>query len=51
MASLTPAAVLGLERELGSLEAGKLANLSIFDREFNVVETIVRGRLLNRPSV
>jgi N-acetylglucosamine-6-phosphate deacetylase len=44
MASLTPARVLGLDREIGSLEAGKLANLAVFDRDFNVVATILRGR-------
>jgi N-acetylglucosamine-6-phosphate deacetylase len=44
MASLTPARVLGLDRELGSIEAGKLANLAVFDRQFNVAETIMRGR-------
>lgn len=44
MASLTPARVLGLERELGSIEKGKLANLSVFDRDFNIIETILRGR-------
>lgn len=51
MASLTPAAVLGLDRELGSLEVGKLANLAIFDREFNAIGTVVRGRLLDRSAV
>jgi len=44
MASLTPARVLGLDRELGSLEAGKRANLAVFDRDFNVVTTILNGR-------
>jgi N-acetylglucosamine-6-phosphate deacetylase len=44
MASLTPARVLGLDREVGSLEAGKRANLAVFDQDFNVVTTILRGR-------
>jgi N-acetylglucosamine-6-phosphate deacetylase len=48
MASLTPARVLGLERELGSIEKGKLANLSVFDRDFNIIETILRGRSVFR---
>jgi N-acetylglucosamine-6-phosphate deacetylase len=43
MASLTPAAVLGLDRELGSLAPGKIANLAVFDREFRVVGLIFRG--------
>jgi N-acetylglucosamine-6-phosphate deacetylase len=46
MASLTPARVLGLDREIGSLEQGKLANLAVFDQDFNVVATILRGREL-----
>ena len=44
MASLNPARVLGLDGEIGSLEAGKLANLAVFDRDFNVVATVGRGR-------
>jgi len=44
MASLTPARVLGLDSEMGSIEAGKLANLAVFDQDFNVVSTILRGR-------
>jgi N-acetylglucosamine-6-phosphate deacetylase len=44
MASLTPARVLGLDREIGSLEAGKRANLAVFDKQFNAVEVYVRGR-------
>ena len=44
MASLNPARVLGLDGEIGTLEPGKLANLAVFDRDFNVVATIRRGR-------
>jgi N-acetylglucosamine-6-phosphate deacetylase len=44
MATLNPARVLGLESSLGSLEEGKLANLVIFDREFTVGRTIIKGR-------
>jgi N-acetylglucosamine-6-phosphate deacetylase len=44
MASLTPARVLGLDGEMGSIEVGKLANLAVFDQDFNVVATILRGR-------
>jgi N-acetylglucosamine-6-phosphate deacetylase len=46
MASLTPARVLGLDREIGSLEAGKRANLAVFDRDFNVIDTYIGGRSL-----
>jgi len=46
MASLTPARVLGLDDEMGSIEAGKLANLAVFDQDFNVVATFLRGRIM-----
>jgi N-acetylglucosamine-6-phosphate deacetylase len=44
MASLYPAHVLGLEKEIGSIQIGKLANLVVLDREFNVVDTLLRGQ-------
>jgi N-acetylglucosamine-6-phosphate deacetylase len=44
MASLNPARVLGLDGQMGSIEANKLANLAVFDRDFNVLTTILRGR-------
>lgn len=44
MASLTPARVLGLDGEMGSIEVGKLANLAVFDQDFNVVAAFLRGR-------
>ena len=49
MASLNPARVLGLDGEIGSLEVGKLANLAVFDRDFNLVTTIQRGRPCLHP--
>ena len=44
MVSLNPARVLGLEAILGSLEQGKQADLVIFDKEFKVKRTILKGR-------
>jgi len=43
MASLNPARVLGLEEKIGSIEPGKYASLAVFDQEFNVIDTILRG--------
>jgi N-acetylglucosamine-6-phosphate deacetylase len=43
MASLTPARVLGLDDQVGSIQPGKYADLVIFDEDFNVVDTIMRG--------
>jgi N-acetylglucosamine-6-phosphate deacetylase len=44
MASLNPARVLGLDNKIGSIQIGNYANLSVFDKEFNVVDTIWHGR-------
>jgi N-acetylglucosamine-6-phosphate deacetylase len=35
--------LLGLDRELGTIEAGKRADLSIWDAEYNVLATLVGG--------
>ena len=43
MASLNPARVLGLDSEIGSLRINKLANIVVLDRDFNVVDTLLRG--------
>lgn len=44
MASLNPARVLGLGEEIGSIQIGKLANLVVLDRDFDVVDTFIRGK-------
>lgn len=44
-ASLNPATVIGLDKEIGSLEVGKIANVVITDSEFNVKKTIIRGKI------
>lgn len=43
MASLTPARILGLDAQLGSLEVGKLADLLVLDAELNVKQVYVGG--------
>ncbi len=48
MVSLTPARVLGFDHEVGSIQPGKYANLAIFDKDFNVIDTIMRGRSILR---
>ena len=42
-ASLYPAQSIGANREKGSLEVGKDADLLLVDRDFNVLKTYVRG--------
>lgn len=46
--SLNAATTLGLQRETGSLLAGKLADLIIMDEDFQVEATFVKGRLAYR---
>jgi N-acetylglucosamine-6-phosphate deacetylase len=48
MASLYPARVLGFQDKIGSILPCKQANLAIFDQEFGVIDTIVRGRSVLR---
>jgi N-acetylglucosamine-6-phosphate deacetylase len=45
MASANPARLLGLEKEMGSIEIGKRADLTAIDEAGNVVLTIVGGRV------
>jgi N-acetylglucosamine-6-phosphate deacetylase len=44
MASLTPARIAGSERELGSIEVGKRADLVVLDPNLEVREVYVAGR-------
>jgi N-acetylglucosamine-6-phosphate deacetylase len=44
MASLTPAKILGLEREIGSIEPGKHADLLLLDGDLHVQAVWVGGR-------
>lgn len=43
MASLTPAKIIGLDREIGSIEPGKRADFVILDHDLNVVQVYVGG--------
>ncbi len=44
-ASLNVASVLGIERQKGSLEIGKDADIIIADSEFNIIKTIIKGEI------
>jgi N-acetylglucosamine-6-phosphate deacetylase len=44
MASLNPARVLNLESRKGSLEAGKDADLAIFNPDFSAWRTMIAGQ-------
>lgn len=47
MASLNPAKLLGIDKEQGSIEVGKLANLLAIDNLGNVKLTMVNGTISN----
>jgi len=47
MASLVPARILGVDDKLGSLEAGKQADIVLLDEELNVQKTMVAGEWVN----
>jgi N-acetylglucosamine-6-phosphate deacetylase len=44
MVSLNPARVIGLDQDLGSISKGKYANLTVFDKDFQVRQTYVLGK-------
>jgi hypothetical protein len=48
MASLNPARLINEAHRLGSLEAGKLADLVVFDQSFRVTMTVVGGKIVYR---
>ncbi|WP_420065988.1 N-acetylglucosamine-6-phosphate deacetylase [Pectobacterium colocasium] len=43
MATLYPARAIGVDRQLGSIESGKVANLTAFDRDYHILKTFVNG--------
>jgi N-acetylglucosamine-6-phosphate deacetylase len=46
MASLNPAKVIGEDKRIGSIEAGKDANLIVIDEDVNVYLTMVKGKAI-----
>lgn len=46
MASLTPAERVGIDHEVGSVQAGKRADLLVLDTEFNIQQVYKQGRLV-----
>lgn len=43
MATLYPARAIGMEKTLGSIDAGKVANLTVFTRDYKIIQTFVNG--------
>lgn len=48
MASLNPSELLGLDSILGSIKVGKQADLVVVDNKFEVVMTVVKGKVVYR---
>ena len=46
MATLYPARAISIDHKLGSITAGKIANLTAFNNDYKVTATIVNGELL-----
>ena len=46
MATLTPAQMLGIDDQVGSLDVGKKANLILIDDMVNVKKVILEGELV-----
>lgn len=46
MASLYPAKIMGVHNKLGLIKHGYIANLAIFDSSYNIIFTIVNGKLI-----
>ena len=48
MVTLNPATEFGLDEQIGSLEANKLANITIFDENCNIKQTFIKGKMYHR---
>lgn len=46
MVTLTPARILHFDQTKGSIEAGKDADIVIFDNQINVINTISEGHVI-----
>ncbi|MBB5284151.1 N-acetylglucosamine-6-phosphate deacetylase [Rhabdobacter roseus] len=46
MLTATPARIMGVEKQKGSLTVGKDADVVIFDAEINIQSTLVRGKIV-----
>ena len=46
MATWNPACAIGMEKEIGSIEIGKKANLVIVNDEFDIKNVILEGEIV-----
>lgn len=45
-ATANPARVLGLDKDMGSIKVGKLANFAVLDKDYNVLYTVRKGEIV-----
>jgi len=50
MASLNPARVMGVEKKMGSIRIGSLANFVVLDQDIQVVDAISKGKSVLRKG-
>ncbi|KLU14837.1 MULTISPECIES: N-acetylglucosamine-6-phosphate deacetylase [Xenorhabdus] len=49
MVTLYPARAIGIDKHLGTIESGKVANLTAFTHDFKICKTIVNGNEIKLP--
>jgi N-acetylglucosamine-6-phosphate deacetylase len=49
MVTLTPVRIIGVDRWKGSIEAGKDADIAVFDDDFTACGVVIEGRWLSPP--
>jgi len=50
MASLNPAAVIGVQNDIGSISTGKQADIAVFDKDLKIIMTIRNGKIIYQES-
>ena len=51
MVTLTPARIIGMDARKGSLEAGKDADLAVYESDFTAWRTMIAGRWVYSATV
>jgi len=51
MASLTPATILGLQEDFGSLDVGKRADIVVFNAQLEIQRVFVGGEEVSLPGI
>lgn len=49
--SLNPSSIIGLDREIGSIKAGKYADLLVLDKNYEIKRVILNGKTVRREEV